>query len=360
MLAINRTHKIFNSFALVALLTASTATYAMEELREEIGSHRKSQGNSSNERNSSNPYSGEGPLNEGTLYPNVIPDFRPYWERTGQNAREDMKASYRIITEQNYEIMERGYRTKSGVTIKPEDLGISVSINGSVKSSPILDQNRIGTHPEQTIQFLQTDTVSGASHLLRNGHEKVVILNFANRTRVGGGYTTGAGAQEEFLCRGTTLYPVLDALKDKGFYPIGHDELIYSPDIMVIRNGPETNFEFRDQPFKFGVLTQAAFDFRGPEKTISDGEYTRVTRQKIRQQIAEAANRGADALVLGAFGCGAFANDPQVMASLYREALEEPQHKGLFRTVLFPIPSGTGNYEKFFTVFQGLAVEVQS
>ena len=71
--------------------------------------------------------------------------------------------------------------------------------------------------------------------------KKVCVLNFACGTHPGGGVNGGASAQEESLCRCSTLYPVIK--KQSPFYLYNSvkkseaytDICIYSPEIVVIK-----------------------------------------------------------------------------------------------------------------------------
>ena len=61
-----------------------------------------------------------------------------------------------------------------------------------------------------------------------------------------------------------------------------------------------------------------------------------------------AAAKGADILVLGAFGCGAFENDPEVVARAYKTALQE--FPKVFEKIEFAVycsPRDGRNYDVF-------------
>ncbi len=59
-------------------------------------------------------------------------------------------------------------------------------------------------------------------------------------------------------------------------------------------------------------------------------------QQRIHKVVAIGAAHGHTAMVLGAWGCGAFGNDGRVMAALFRDALYG-DFQGVFKHVVFAI-----------------------
>ena len=57
--------------------------------------------------------------------------------------------------------------------------------------------------------------------------------------------------------------------------------------------------------------------------SISTNEYQKLMDDRIHQIFNVALTTGADVLILGAFGCGAFRNSPEVVAELFKEAVDE-------------------------------------
>jgi uncharacterized protein (TIGR02452 family) len=194
---------------------------------------------------------------------------------------------------------------------------------------------------------------------------KVAVLNFASSTAPGGGVTKGARAQEECLCRVSTLYPCLnDKTMWDAFYtphraaknPLHNDDIIYTKDVVVIKDDDHHPLE---HSFTVDVISCAAPTLR--EETTnrynpSDGEHVDVTPEELlaihekrgRLILESAAVNGAEALILGAFGCGAFKNDPAIVAQAYANILPEYLH--YFRTIEFAVycrPRSSQNYDAF-------------
>lgn len=198
---------------------------------------------------------------------------------------------------------------------------------------------------------------------------KICIHNFASATNPGGGVTKGSSAQEEALCRCSTLYPCLTEknLHEK-FYRMHRNKndlrytdcCIYTPEITVIKS--DTDFpELLDEGlwFNVDVLTCAAPNLRekpynsmnpGSAKTIkvSDKELFQIHQKRAEHMLTIAATNGADVLVLGAFGCGAFRNNPNIVAKVYNEVLQK--FNGYFREICFAVycpPNNSENYDVF-------------
>ena len=183
------------------------------------------------------------------------------------------------------------------------------------------------------MQVANETTLQAAQRLVEKGL-RPLALNFANGVQPGGGFLHGALAQEEVLCRSSALY---HTLVDDPMYlnhhhrlrPDSTDWAIYSPDVPVFRMDDGTEL---DSPWLLSFLTCAA----PYEPSIGQPEAGDLLQKRIRRVLAIARAFGYSSLVLGAWGCGAFANDPCRTAVDFREALET-EFKGAFSEVVFAI-----------------------
>jgi uncharacterized protein (TIGR02452 family) len=178
----------------------------------------------------------------------------------------------------------------------------------------------------------------------KNPDKRIGVLNFASATNPGGGVVWGSSAQEESLCRCSTLYPVLNQKSLLVNYYDFHrsrqnslytDRCIYTPSVKVIKS--DTDYPERldsNRFFDVDVITCAAPNLRHAEP-ISDAELERLHLQRGRRILDVAVENKIDCLVLGAFGCGAFRNNPQVVAKVYAKLMEE--FKGAFDLVEFAV-----------------------
>ena len=207
------------------------------------------------------------------------------------------------------------------------------------------------------------DCMVVAKNLIDQGLNPAV-LNLADAYHACGKYNGGANAQEESICRASTLSLTLYQyfnrlwaaragvpLREESGYPMdicfGG---IYSPKVTVFRDNGATGFALREEPFQTAIISVAALNFKGGhphnnmEYRTDDGGFTPegegIMRDKIRTIYRIALLNGHDSLVLGAFGCGVFRLRPELVAALFKKILEEKEFKGKFHTVAFALLEG--------------------
>lgn len=188
-------------------------------------------------------------------------------------------------------------------------------------------------HPETRAQVCNETTLQAARRLIDAGH-RPLALNFANGIHPGGGFLHGARAQEEVLCRSSALYATLvgDPMYEHHRArprPDSTDWAIYSPDVPVFRSDDGAELE---RPWLACFLTCAA----PYAPTIGQPESGELLQRRIHRVLAVASAHGHETLVLGAWGCGAFENDPYRTAIDFRSALEH-DFRGHFSEVVFAI-----------------------
>ena len=195
--------------------------------------------------------------------------------------------------------------------------------------------------------------------------KRTAVLNFASATNPGGGVEKGASAQEECLCRVSTLYPCLADQKMRASFYTPHrkngnalhnDDIIYTPNVLVIK---DDDHNLLSEPFSVDIISCAAPNLRERPSNqyntgdtikvqISDNELLALHEKRARKIFASAIANGAEVLILGAFGCGAFQNDPHIVAQAYKNVLPDFAH--YFHTIEFAIycrPADSINYDAF-------------
>ena len=245
--------------------------------------------------------------------------------------------------------------SKAGKYVGPAGpVDISAGVKACVQATVHYAAEHVHPNPAKgphTTTYEVTNETTLSAHLrhLAKGHN-VVSLNFAAATNPGGGFLTGARAQEEYLCRSSALYL---AIKDSPMYAYhrreGHkrysDAMIYSPDVPVFRDDAHG---LLPTPYLASFITSAAplTKHLHPEELVHIPE---ILRTRIRKILTVAQTHGHDSLVLGAWGCGAFGNDGHLVANLFQQALEI-EFKGAFKEVTFAIVD-TSPEKKFIGPF---------
>ena len=181
-----------------------------------------------------------------------------------------------------------------------------------------------------TIHMRNQDSLSAAWDLHQKrmpGEKPVLVLNFANPRRPGGGIRETPYTQEENLCHNTTLLASIQTRDAWAFYQENldcgtmaqTDALIISPNAMVLRNGDGS---LRTDPFPVAIMTISAplAKRMKPEEKL---DLEAILLRRIRAMLRTAMADGYRKVVLGAWGCGAFGNDPEVVARLFHQVLTE-------------------------------------
>ncbi len=180
----------------------------------------------------------------------------------------------------------------------------------------------------------------------------LAVLDFASFVSPGGGYIRGAMAQEEALCSESTLYPALES--QKAWYAENRRRNI---NCSLYRNRglvvPRVRFDREKFHSYADVIVVAAPYARSArdEYRVSDDAMKSAMRDRIRFVLAIADDLGHKKLVLGAFGCGVFGWDAEVVAEMFREELASGTHAAT--EVVFAIPRGSRdeNLDRFEHAF---------
>lgn len=237
-------------------------------------------------------------------------------------------------------IRDGAYRAPSGKMVSIADL-LERSVKGTTSYPPevTLPQDRAGIY-QAGIEVANEPTLSAVQHLLRSGHHPVA-LNFASATHPGGGFLSGARAQEEYLARSSGLYACLRGHPMYAFHRARHDPLytnyvIYSPEVPIFRGDDGALLE---TPYTVGIITSPAVNAAALPRD-RQVEILPAMWGRILKVLAAGVHHGHDSIVLGAWGCGAFGNRSSEIAPLFRKALDE-NFKGAYRQVVFAILDGS-------------------
>ncbi len=253
----------------------------------------------------------------------------------------------KAIAKESLEIMRQGYyRIESKENQMPVQTKIDIkqdmeqSIKDSILITPSEGQELLKQYGERysslenksqlTIIVENISTVDAIRKLILEGKEKIGVLNFASAKNPGGGFLNGAKAQEESLAASSTLYRTLIVHEEyyrenrKCNSMIYTNHAIYSPDVVFFRDG-----SFRlTEPVKASVLTLPAVNMG---QVIQKGEDVEAAKKAMKQRMKLAlaifANEGAKNLVLGAYGCGVFRNEPKDVAIWWKELLDTEMGK---------------------------------
>lgn len=269
----------------------------------------------------------------------------------------------KAIARETLAIMEKGYYEVDGkrVDIRGQQ---EASVKGSFLVTPGQGEEllaacaqAVSSGERQTeLTVWNGSTVDAILRLKAEGKDPAV-LNFASARNPGGGFINGAMAQEESLAASGCLYET--QLAHEEYYQKNRacksmmytDHAIYSPDVVFFRDG---SFRLLVHPVTASVLTLPAVNMGQVKRKGEDAKTAEaVMRRRMKLSLTIFAKQNCGHLILGAYGCGVFRNDPEQIARWWKELLAE-DFPGVFRSVVFAVldrsaaGSCIGAFEKIF------------
>ena len=188
--------------------------------------------------------------------------------------------------------------------------------------------------------------------------KRIAVLNFASAYAPGGGVIHGSAAQEESLCRCSTLYPALAQrwLRLNYYEPnrlasdtLDLDSCIYTPGVVICKTDEDLPKRLPPEQFvTVDVISCTAPDLRKYRQNRTHEEYVNNLRRRANHILHTAAVNGVEIVVLGAFGCGVYANKPADVRNAFEAALQE--YHDYFDLIEFAVYCGekeTENYREF-------------
>lgn len=265
------------------------------------------------------------------------------------------------------EIVERGwYETAGGRRVEIADdvrhCLANTSLHTPNQLQELVDRTQSPAMRQQTTPLTyhvtgETTLEAARRWVTRHNRPNVLALNFASAKNPGGGFLGGSQAQEESLARSSALYASL--LTQPTYYDVNRasssalytDHLILSRDVPVFRDDYGNLLE---TPYPLSILTAPAVN-AGAVQTNSPQLAPQILpamRARLTKLLALAAAENFEHLLLGAWGCGVFRNDPRAIAQLFADALlHDHRFRGRFHTVTFAVLDTTPD-QRIISPFQ--------
>ncbi|MCI9007883.1 MAG: TIGR02452 family protein [Lachnospiraceae bacterium] len=252
----------------------------------------------------------------------------------------------KAMAKETLRIIDQGYYEADGTHVDIQSMQ-KASVKGSFLLTPEQGEELLTAYKNHTINneknteliTLNCATVDAVLRLTAEGKHPAV-LNFASAKNPGGGFLNGAKAQEESLAVSGCLYET--QLAHETYYKKNRacgtmmytNHAIYSPDVVFFR---DERFRLMEKPVTASVLTLPAVNMgqvllKGEDEQKAE----EVMRRRMKLSLAIFARQKCEHLVLGAYGCGVFRNDPEKIAQWWKELFNE-EFAGIFDTVLFAV-----------------------
>ncbi|KAK6352299.1 hypothetical protein TWF730_009129 [Orbilia blumenaviensis] len=208
--------------------------------------------------------------------------------------------------------------------------GVEGAVKYSAAEIPAVEKST-GNSYVPKISVVYSDTFDAARDVIsrlkatnprdyESGKLRVGVLNMASNTNPGGGVLNGSQAQEETLCRRSTLYP---SLLQRHFHPLPAGSAIFTSDVLVFMNQSYEMLKVEDR-FYVDVISMAAP--KRPELTRDKKGYAEQSTYEelvsgIKGMMRLAQAKGITHFVAGAFGCGAYGNPNALVADRFKRVI---------------------------------------
>ena len=256
-------------------------------------------------------------------------------------SQEEEEEQMNPIVKETLEILDNlGYRY-NGIKVRFPDFYdySAVEVLSPQTGSELLRED-MSSYPKQShCSYSVTNQVSFEA---ASKFEYPMVMNFANAYAPGGGFVGGSIAQEECLCRNSTLYNSISSEKASEMYqynidtnkPMVTDYMLYSPNVCVFR---DKNGDLMKRPFLVAVTTAPAPNRMREAMFEKDEAVNGTIKRRIRILLRNAIKHGHDSVVLGAWGCGVFGNEPKDVATCFRDVLVKEGYDKHLKNVNFAI-----------------------
>jgi uncharacterized protein (TIGR02452 family) len=270
--------------------------------------------------------------------------------------REDLAK----VAEQTQKILERGFYQIHDTNI----VSIQSRTEHAIRNAKLYrpeDLQPFRTHFSNyfntTIETTGETTLAACKRLTEEGHQ-VIALNFASARTPGGGWLGGAPAQEESLARASALVPTISQFQEMYRHndnlrsALYSDYMIYSPEVPVFR---DDTHKLLEKPYTVSFITSPAPNAGAILKNAPQDrdKIGGVMTQRIEKILRLAKLEGYDTIVLGAFGCGVFQNNPDTVAHEFKRQLSGSEFGNQFKHVVFAVYDRSPN-QLIYKIFKNI------
>ncbi|MEO7690116.1 MAG: TIGR02452 family protein [Sphingomonas sp.] len=238
------------------------------------------------------------------------------------------RAARVAISQETLQIIEAGaYRNRAGDLVS-----IQAAASEAIANTRLFKPEDFPSHIDPirhdvtTVFELTDETTLAAASRISGDEDDVFVLNFASAKNPGGGFLSGSQAQEESLARSSSLYSCLNAKFEMYDFNRANDSclysdwMIYSPKVPIFR---ADDGALLDAPYMASFVSSPAVNAGAVRRNEPDrvGLIDNVNRERARKILWIASQHRHRTLILGAWGCGVFQNDPRAIAGMFHDLL---------------------------------------
>ena len=288
----------------------------------------------------------ETPVN--TVKPEARKDTIPWYKDTKLTAKNAE------IAKETQKICREGVYQYIGKPLKLPEHDFSAGELFAPEDGAYFIQKGIAEYQKE--MSCKIEVTNEDSYQAAHRYSNPFVMNFANAVHPGGGFLIGAPAQEESLCRNSTLYMSLTSRTASPMYrfnkfkPLASDYMLLSPEVCVFR---DAHGNLLEEPYMVSVLTTPAPNRKKEAANVAAEAIDETMKRRIKIMLHIAMNKGYKNLILGAWGCGAFGHDPAVVSEYFRSILIDEGYQECFKNICFAVygPEDSANYTVFRDAF---------
>ncbi len=269
-----------------------------------------------------------------------------------------MKKERINIANNTLQILDKGFYEIDTKQVNVANQVVASISNATLHSPDQLNDLLVGAElkkEHETKLIVTNESTLNAAKTWVNKLEKLGVLNFASAKNPGGGFMNGAQSQEESIARSSSLYPSIDQFQEMYKHNRAYktylysDYMIYSPEVVVFKND---DGDLLEDPYLVDVVTSPAVNI-GAILSNKPKEMRRVEEvmlQRIDKMLGLFAEKGCENLILGAWGCGVFRNNPEDITNYFKQFLKQGgKYEGVFNTIVFAVldRNDRGVYQAF-------------
>lgn len=249
--------------------------------------------------------------------------------------------NYKIIADETVAILDKGEYTADSKTIM-----LNINELKEVVLYPDKKDVCVESNEKYDTKFLVYERDTTSAVFACPDPKKCAVLNFASAKHPGGGFITGANAQEESLCRSSSLYMSVGGSAAEEMYryntTVGRskfysDYMLFSPNVTFFR---KFNGRLTSNYVTVSVITAPAVNCKIADPIQNGREIRQIMQRRIRKIFDIAIQNKKPHLILGAWGCGVFGHKTTDVANDFALVLSEEKYKNAFETVEFSVLCG--------------------
>ena len=192
------------------------------------------------------------------------------------------------------------------------------------------------------------ENIDSVGALVKYGeNSKVGVLNMASAKTPGGGVLYGSKAQEEALFRCSNLSVSIS----KSLYPLPIDQVLVTENAIFFK---DKDYHDLEDAHVATVITCAAPKLEAGDLDWCRNDYDAIINMKMELILNAALKYNVETLILGAWGCGVYKNDPTYIATQFLEHLKRDNRHYCYDRIVFAVINDGNSVGNNYEIFKSI------